>query len=103
LAFDGILDKISMIQDVCSSRCYLEYLGLGELVGIPLKGGHTFEITHCSGGFNGFSPTVILKPSRRKLLLNHCYDCIISFLKNQNTSLHTSTLWHSREENLSSV
>jgi len=76
-----------MIQDVCSSKCHLEYLGLGELVGIPLKGGHTFEIAHYSGGFNGIGRTVILKPCRRKLLHNHYYHCIISFLKKQNTSL----------------
>jgi hypothetical protein len=59
----------------------LEIKGLDLEECIPLKGGHTFEIIHCGGSFNGFSRTVILKPNRRKLLLNHCYDCIISFFK----------------------
>lgn len=31
-------------------------------------------------GFNGTGYTVILKPSRRKLLLNHFYNCIIFYL-----------------------
>ena len=37
---------------------------------------HYFEVIRYNDGFNGIGTTIELKPSGRKLPLNHCYNCI---------------------------